>query len=237
MQVIGAGFGRTGTESTQLALEILLGAKCYHMKEVIERPDHLDRWHAFARDGNRGMDWQKLMQGYEACVDWPACNYYKDLMAAFPDAKVLLNVREPDAWFASFMVLVRINVVLKRVGLMVPKFRKFAYFIDHSVWHIFKDRRDKAEVTSVYARHVAEVTAQVPADKLLVFSVTEGWEPLCEFLGRPVPDRAFPRVNQRGDTQKYSRRRIAIALAKSLAVGGVVIAAIVLAGWLLGWIG
>ena len=103
MKVIGAGFGRTGTMSMQAALNIL-GYRCYHMKEVTENPGHIETWHEFVA-GRAAMDWQTLFKDYEATVDFPACTYYRELMQAFPDAKVVLNVRESDRWFDSFLTL------------------------------------------------------------------------------------------------------------------------------------
>lgn len=209
MKVIGAGFGRTGTESTQAALEKLLGGKCYHMKEVINRPEHLQAWADFAERGRQGMDWHWLMQDYVAGVDWPICNYYQDLMAAFPDVKVLLTYREPEKWYASFLTLVRITAMTRRLALFVPMFRRMQIMVNKAVWHIFTDVHDQAHCIEVYKRHVAEVKAQVPPERLLVFQVQEGWEPLCKFLNVPVPDEPFPHLNKRGDVQKFAQRMIA----------------------------
>ena len=103
MQVIGAGFGRTGTMSMQAALQVL-GYRCYHMKEVTEHADHLQAWHQFVA-GRASMDWQTLFKDFEATVDFPACIYYRELLREFPHAKVVLNVRDPDRWFDSFLTL------------------------------------------------------------------------------------------------------------------------------------
>jgi Sulfotransferase domain len=92
VKVIGAGFGRTGTSSIKAALEVLGFGPCYHMSEMVKNPDHLKAWGA-AR--GEPVDWREVMKGYEATMDWPWCTYYKDLMRAFPDAKVLLSVRDP----------------------------------------------------------------------------------------------------------------------------------------------
>lgn len=231
MQVIGAGFGRTGTESMKVALERLLGGPCYHMKEVMANDGHLRRWEAFALAGRRDMDWRALLAGYEAGVDWPICNYYRELMAEFPEAKVVLTLREPDKWFDSFQILVRFSRLTGQLGVIVPRFRRFRTFIDGAVWHIFgdrADRRDRAHCIEVFNRHVEAVKASVPADRLLLFRVQEGWGPLCEFLRLPVPDEPFPHINSRRQVKGMMRSHILKALAKSPL--GVAVSLAVLAG-------
>lgn len=208
MQVIGAGFGRTGTDSIRHALQRLLGGRCYHMKELVARRDHHEAWLRFAESGRQGMDWEALFADYAATVDWPAANYFEELMEAFPDAKVLLSVRDPDAWFESFQTLVRI---LRALGWLsfVPRIREMRRFHDTAVWNAFTDLTDRASCIEVFERHNARVRALVPPDRLLVYRVQEGWEPLCAFLGIDVPDEPFPHVNSRGDVQRFAARAVA----------------------------
>lgn len=216
MKVIGAGFGRTGTESTKAALERLTGAPCYHMNEVLGRPGHLDRWLAFGRAGRRGMDWTALLDGYEAAVDWPIGNYYRELMDVFPDAKVLLNDRDPDKWFDSYLNLVRIHRIGKAVRFLVPKFARFTEMVETAVWHDFpKDLTDRDACIAVYKRHTDEVKRTVPPERLLVFRVQDGWGPLCAFLGVPVPDEPFPHSNTGGDFRRINDRRVLREILKS----------------------
>ena len=99
MKVIGAGFGRTGTMSLKEALEELGFGPCYHAIELFENPAHAGLWEAAER--GEPVDWDELLGGYEATVDWPGCTFYKDLMQAYPDAKVLLNVWDPERWYES----------------------------------------------------------------------------------------------------------------------------------------
>jgi len=188
------------------------------MKEVLARPDHLKRWEAFARTGRRGMDWRTLLDGYVASVDWPLCNYYDELLAAFPDAKVILSVREADPWFDSFPLLVRVNDLFNRFAFLVPTFRRFRALTDGAVWHIFRDRRDRAACIAVFDRHIEEVKARVPPERLLVYRVQEGWAPLCAFLDRPVPDAPFPHVNSGAALKRSSRALIIRKLAGALLV-------------------
>ncbi|MCB9703787.1 MAG: sulfotransferase family protein [Myxococcales bacterium] len=226
MKVIGAGYGRTGTDSLKEAIELLLGGRCYHMKEVLGRPEHLDRWVEFGARGRQGMDWEALFADYVACVDWPAANYYREIMAAFPDAKVLLSVRDPERWYDSLQVLVRISGAFGRLSF-IPKFRKFKQMIAQVVWHVFPDVRDRRSTIEVYERHVAEVKAAVPAERLLVFDVRAGWGPLCAFLGVPVPDVPFPHRNTRGEIERFARRNMLREVMAS--VGWIIVAGLVLA--------
>ncbi|MCZ6605937.1 MAG: sulfotransferase family protein [Alphaproteobacteria bacterium] len=233
MKVIGAGFGRTGTESTKAALERLLDGKCYHMTEIIGNRDHLRRWVEFGRSGRTVMDWKTLLQGYEASLDWPICNYYKELMEIFPDAKVMLTYRDPQKWFDSYQILVRLMRVTSWLSILVPFFRRLNAMIENTAWHIFQDRRDRAQCVEVYNRHVAEVKAVVPADRLLVFQVQDGWEPLCKFLNVPVPDNPFPHLNSREDFKRAARKIISRAVLKSVSIAVLVAAVAAAAAYLI----
>lgn len=206
MKVIGAGFGRTGTDSIRHALEFLLDGRCYHMKELATRHDHGERWSDFV--AGRGMDWAALFEDYEATVDWPGANYYAEIMAAFPEAKVLLSVRDPESWFDSFQELVRVMKVIS-VFSFIPRLRLMKRLHDVAVWREFEDLEDRAKCIEVFERHIEAVKAHVPEERLLVFRVQEGWDPLCEFLNVDVPKVPFPHVNSRGDIQRFAYGRVA----------------------------
>lgn len=193
MKIIGAGFGRTGTVSLKQAFEHL-GYPCYHMQEVMKAYDrgHVEQWEAALRGDD--VDWHALFAGYEATVDFPACVFYRELMAAFPDALVVLSVRDPERWWNSYSKLV--GLVSKATWFnFVPMFRKFSAMNLHLVDYVFAGSLEKDDSIARYLRHIEEVKATVPGERLLVYSVTEGWEPLCRFLGHPVPDRRFPHAN------------------------------------------
>ncbi|MGH8933214.1 MAG: sulfotransferase family protein [Egibacteraceae bacterium] len=98
LEVIGAGFGRTGTLSLKTALERLGFGQCYHGIELMRHPEHLPLWEA-AVAGE--PDWAQLFAGYRACVDWPGVHFWRELVDAYPDAKVVLTVRDPRRWYAS----------------------------------------------------------------------------------------------------------------------------------------
>jgi len=197
LKVIGAGFGRTGTLSTKLALEELGFNPCYHMSELFERPDANEQWDAITRGGSvDGVDWHTVFKGYAATVDWPGCTFYRELMQAYPGAKVLLSVRDPEKWYES-----AINTIY-RVSHLNPEHAKSIHgrMINALIWQGTFDGRfeDKDYAIAVFLRHIEEVKQQVQVEKLLVYDVKEGWEPLCAFLGVAVPTKKpFPHVNDR----------------------------------------
>jgi hypothetical protein len=211
LKLIGAGFGRTGTKSIQAALEQLGLAPCYHMSEVFENPAHARVWRAAAE--GEAADLQALLQGYQAAVDWPACSFYRELMALYPDAKVLLTLRDPEPWYDSVQkTIYGVNHAIperaRRLASILPK-GEILKMIDRLLWeNTFAGRFTEREFAiAAFNRHNAAVQAHVPAERLLVYRVQEGWAPLCQFLNRPVPDAPFPRLNDASAFQK--RRRVA----------------------------
>jgi hypothetical protein len=232
MQVIGAGFGRTGTMSMQAALEIL-GYRCYHMKEVSEHVGHLQAWHDLVAD-RAAMDWQTLFKDFEATVDFPACIYYRELLREYPHAKVVLNVRESDRWFDSFLTLQQTTDRF-RVFRFIPRARRFLDFVDLLLPKVFTDPRDRARCIEVFERHNREVQEHVPADRLLVFRVQDGWEPLCRFLGREVPPGIpFPHLNEGKETlEALARERLFGRWIRAARIAAAAGALLVLLWWLL----
>ena len=212
IKVIGAGLGRTGTASTKKALEILGFTKCYHMFEMIANPEHVVHWDNAHK--KQPIDWDAWMNGYQATVDFPVCMYYKEMMEHYPDAKVLLTIRDPEKWFESAsstifgaspgffkLTLMRLSTLFSRkMRRMMPVLRIAYESIEVDMFE--GGAMDKETAIRIFNAHNEEVKRTVPADRLLVYSVKEGWEPLCKFLGVPVPDVPFPRVNQRGDFKK-----------------------------------
>ena len=206
LQVIGAGFGRTGTLSLKAALERLGLSKCHHMTEVLARPETAEIWLAASR--GESVDWSAAMEGYQASVDWPSCTYYKELMAAFPEAKVLLSVRDPERWYESVRTTIyELSARSPRwLAWIAPPFRAVLAVSKSCVWSTFDGRfEDRAHAIEVFGQHIAEVKRVVPADRLLVFEVAQGWGPLCDFLGVPVPDEPFPHLNDRAAMLKRVR--------------------------------
>ena len=196
MEAIGAGFGRTGTSSLQAALEELLGGKCYHMKDIIMHPAQLQAWHEFAVGKKSTMDWELLFEGYVAIVDCPACIYYKEIMEVFPEAKIILTVRDSQSWWKSFNRLMSMVDKARLLRFFIPKLRKLSQFADKIIIeNVFGGRMEKENCINIFERHNQEVRELVPKDRLLEYDVAQGWKTLCEFLGVEVPKKPFPHLN------------------------------------------
>jgi hypothetical protein len=186
LQVIGTGFGRTGTDSMREALNILGVGPCHHMFEVTQNPVMKARWRAFVGTG-KAPDWEALFEGYPSCVDWPSAHYWRELIVAYPDARVILTWRPAESWWASYektlMVFQQDCVDQESVGYRT---------IDMVFGKRFEDRD---YVIGLYEANVAAVKAMVPAERLLVHKIGDGWAPLCTHLGVAVPDVPYPRKN------------------------------------------
>jgi hypothetical protein len=208
IEVIGAGFGRNGTLSLKYALEKLGFEKCYHMLELNQEKDEDLAWMALAR--GEPVDFDKLFEGYRASVDWPSCNFWREQMAWYPDAKVILSERDPDRWYASIMnTIYPFSVEARKMD--DPLMQRRSKMVFELVWDGVFDGRmeDKDHVIGVYLAHNQAVKDEVPPEKLLVFESSQGWAPLCEFLDRPLPDEPYPKVNTTEDALAMIRERIA----------------------------
>jgi hypothetical protein len=197
IQIIGAGLGRTGTLSLKAALEELGFAKCYHMVEVLARLDDARTW-----DGaisGEPVDWDRLFAGYQATVDLPSCLFYRELLAKYPEAKVILTVRDPERWYDSARKTIYFarSAFPKWASVLNPRMRVFGRMINRLWDRMFQGRfEDRAFAIDVFNRHNEQVRRDVPADRLLVYEISQGWGPLCVFLGVPVPEgKPFPHLN------------------------------------------
>ncbi len=191
LKVIGSGLGRTGTLSTKLALEQLGFGPTHHMVEVFMHPETVPLW---VEAGNGRPLWDAIFEGYGSMVDHPGCIYWRELMAHYPDAKVLHTVRDPDRWFDSTQA-----TIFNPERPPPPEGTPMRQFFNQlNAWY-GGDMHDRAFMTDIFRRHTEQVVAGVPKDRLLVFEVAQGWTPLCEFLGVPVPDKPFPRENSTDD--------------------------------------
>jgi len=204
LQVIGVGFGRTGTTSLRSALGVLGLGPCYHMYDVIADVRRVRQWLDIARGGT--PDWPAVFEGYQSAVDWPVAAYWRELAAAYPDAKLLLTVRDPDAWYDSARATIFKQRIDRprgpaRLAELSPDFRTFLAMTHETIERpLFEDRlADRAYMTSVFTRHIEQVQAAFPPDRLLTYRAGDGWAPLCEFLGVPVPDQPYPRDNSSKD--------------------------------------
>ncbi len=196
--MVGAGLGRTGTNSLKLALERLTGGSCYHMTELFGRPDDLPLWHAAVR--NDPPDWRTFPAGYAATVDWPACAFWGGLADAHPDAVVLLSVRDSaQQWWRSFEATI-LDQLSRPVPADRPDWAARRTVVLELLDQTFTPRwRERDGAIAGYEAHNAAVRATIPAGRLVEWRPGDGWDPLCAALGVPVPDEPFPHVNTTQD--------------------------------------
>jgi hypothetical protein len=196
LKIIGSGFGRTGTKSMKQALETLGFGPCHHMYEVMASERQQALWMA-AMCGEE-IDWNEMYAGFVSQVDWPGVHYWHESTIAFPEAKVVHTEREENEWWESFSCTIgKFHSVLDQVPLPPNLTALFRQIKKTMVDPVFGNHADKASAIAAYRSHNARVKETVPADRLLVFDVRQGWEPLCAFLGVGVPEVAFPRSNPR----------------------------------------
>lgn len=190
LRIVGAGLGRTGTLSLKVALERLLGGPCYHMAELFAHPGHVPLWHTAVRGSM--PDWHELFRGYRAAVDWPVASFWPELSAAFPDALVLLSLRDPESWWRSASETI-FPATTDREG------SPWRAMVDDLFANRFTSAlHDREACLAAFERHNARVRREVPRERLLEWRAEDGWDPLCSALRVPVPDEPFPRVNTKG---------------------------------------
>jgi hypothetical protein len=223
VNVIGAGLGRTGTLSLKKALEVLSLGPCYHMIEVIGNKEP-KKWTEFSHGRKNTELLHHVLgeAGYQSTCDFPSCTYWKEQLELYPDAKVVLTVRDPEKWYKSCCDTIfkmqpnhpQCSIGVKTcqwLGLPAPGFSQMLnQTVEHDFFH--GDLR-KENVLKCYKDHIADVVANCPKEKLLVFEVSQGWAPLCEFLEVPIPDQPFPNVN---DTKEFQR---IVALTAGIGYG------------------
>lgn len=189
ISVIGAGLGRTGTMSLKLALERLGFGPCYHMIEVLhDQARRSPRWEA-AADG-KPVDWDEIFEGYRSTVDWPGATFWREIVAAYPGAKVILTERDPEDWFRSIQ-----QTIFSRLMPHDPEdpWARMTTKVVRGMFDGVVDDHDHA--IAVFERHNRAVREAIPVEQLLVYEVAQGWEPLCAFLDVPVPDEPMPKTN------------------------------------------
>jgi len=194
LSVIGAGLGRTGTMSLKLALEQLGFGPCYHMIEVFKH-QAWDLWYEASKDPAHA-DWATIFQGYESTVDWPNATYWKELADAYPDAKIILTERDPDQWFDSTQA-----TIFRQLGQGEGGFPRMAAAVVGALFD--QQLHDREICTRVFREHNARVRAAIAPERLLVYEVAQGWGPLCDFLGVPVPATPMPKTNT---TEEFQAR-------------------------------
>jgi len=219
LQVIGVGMHRTVSKSVKVALERLGFVPCYHGMEALRRCR--DGAHRLAAYEGAEVDWSVIFEGYRATLDWPTLHFWEQLATAYPDAKILLTDRDPERWWDSHVEMFQRGAEFgreltdeQRQWAEESGFARMQTALATIVPATFDGRVfDKAHCLRVFEQHYGRVRRTVPAERLLVYRVQEGWEPLCRFLGVDVPDEPFPRVNV-GDNLLHNIRT-AMRLARA----------------------
>jgi hypothetical protein len=203
LQIIGAGLGRTGTLSLKAALERLGYGRCYHMIEVLKAPERGRHWLGGSRTGTH--DWDAIFRGYRSALDWPTAFHWRELVERYPDARVLLSLRDADRWHDSMMNTLYPVMTADPPEQMPETLVDFhRAMVELILEQTFQGRlADRTFAMRVFEEHNRAVVEAVPASRLLVYRPGDGWEPVCRFLDVPVPDDDFP---HRNDTAEYRAR-------------------------------
>lgn len=199
LSVIGSGFGRTGTRSLKDALELLGLGPCHHMEEVLPSAEQIEFWRAVSV--GEPLDHARIFDGFSSQIDWPGAHVWRELAAAYPEAKVVHSVRPDESWWNSFSGTIGKFLNIYPTMDMPPQIRVMSEVLMEliGVQTFAGQYADKDKALAAYHQREADVRAAIPAERLLVFDVAQGWEPLCSFLDVPVPDIPFPRTNTRED--------------------------------------
>ncbi|CDS08325.1 hypothetical protein LRAMOSA02273 [Lichtheimia ramosa] len=202
LKVIGAGYGRTGTDSLRTALNIL-GYNCFHMRNVLM--GDVDRHPEVFCDAylhpNKPVDWDMLYEGFDAAVDWPTVSFVDRLMKYYPDAKIVLTDRDADSWYRSVKsTLFPMTQEAMRNRDKMTEYMKRVDELDNALIldGVLKDAdrfSDEEAIKAMYNAHVTWVKENVPSERLYIMQLGEGWEGLCNFLHVPVPDVPYPSAN------------------------------------------
>ncbi|MCK5748153.1 MAG: sulfotransferase family protein [Oricola sp.] len=194
LKVIGAGFGRTGTASLKLALEQLGFGPCYHMSEVLANAGHMDLWNAAAAGE---PDWDAIFKDYASTTDFPASIYWRELANYYPDAKIILSLRDAERWWESTQ-----ETILSREMMRRLEGTPWRVMLENTIDALFDGNiHDHDTLIRVFNEHTQKVKAAFGPDRLLVFEAKDGWAPLCAFLGVAVPEGDYPRVNSKEELQ------------------------------------
>ena len=204
LKVIGAGCGRTGTSSLREALKTL-GYNPYHMEECV-RNDHFRLWLRAGRGDGAALD--AALRGYDATTDFPAATFVDELVRRHPAAKVVLSTRDAGDWARSVRATIWHPHFLEKHWLFRLLLGKRA----QDMCRMYRERffggaepspGDVDALKRAFRAHEARVRRTVPADRLLVHRATDGWAPLCAFLGKPIPDAPYPRVNDAASFRRH----------------------------------
>ena len=217
LKIIGAGGPRTGTASLKTALEILGFGKCYHMEWLFNHPEQIKYWKELF--DNNTTDFDVLFEGFSSTVDFPGYMNYKALYEKYPDSKVILTDRDPEEWYNSAIntvyaatpqtIFQKLNLLLRMISS--ARFRKIAktfMLVEKYLWNVHYQGqfKQKGKALKIYKEFNEEIIKNIPSDRLLIYNIGHGWEPLCSFLNVPVPDKEFPFKNKRKEFKEQIKR-------------------------------
>jgi len=212
MKIICAGWGRTGTRSLKYALQSLLKEPSYHMQNILLNRQDAKLWYNIIFRKPEKINWEEIYKGYGACLDFPSCNYYKELMKQYPDAKVILTTRDADSWIKSWNTLN--NKIIKSFTFrFLSKIPFTSFYIQKKIHNeiilgkngAFKGAKNDEEIKQEFIKWNQSVIDYVPKERLLVYEIKDGWEPLCDFLDLPQPNIPFFHKNKTKNMGHMSR--------------------------------
>ena len=206
LKVIGANFGRTATMSLKQGLEILGFEKCYHMSEVVVHPEHVKLW----LDAWRGKDiWTTLFAGYQAAVNWPAAAFWPQLMHVYPEAKIVLSIRDADKWFESARNTIFQSMdsnLLAKDEVLRTRIEMLKEIIVDGTFN--GDLSNKDKCIKIYKENIERCRSEVPLDRLIEFDTFLGWEQLCKELDCTIPEKPYPHVNKAAEfTHRWRKQK------------------------------
>ncbi|MEO4040305.1 sulfotransferase family protein [Hoeflea sp. CAU 1731] len=195
LEIIGAGFGRTGTNSLKVALELLGFGRCHHMSEVIDNPEQIRLW----REAEAGRpDFANIFADFRSAVDFPVSAFWQDALATFPGAKVILSDRDPNDWYASFSQTI-LPLILDKASWPEERRTWFEMIDKVIIGKALGGNTNRDGILAAYRANTAAARALESKGQVLVFRSSDGWEPLCDFLGVEVPYEPYPRTNARAE--------------------------------------
>ncbi|MGP3966112.1 sulfotransferase family protein [Streptomyces sp. 6N223] len=197
LDVFGAGLGRTGAHSLTAALERLGFGPCHTMLGMLEHPEQVPSWRRAA--AGEAVNWREIYAGYRSSVNLPGSRFWREITAAFPEAKVILTVRDPDRWYESSARSIYPAATAPPQPGASEAFEALRAMSREVVWDgLFGGRfTDRDHALRVFREHNEAVAREIDPGRLLVLDVADGWRPLCDFLGVPVPDTPYPHQNDR----------------------------------------
>jgi len=205
--VIGTGLSRTGTTTLRKVIEELGFGPCYNSTELFIRPRGIEFWEALEK--GQEVDFESFFSDYNAIIGFPGYIFHQQLKDRYPSAKIILSYRDPDEWYEDISTTVFESASSHVNKAYANEVRSFDPYLADCIERIhalqlrmleenyFEGRFSDQELSvKRYVEWNESIKEIYPEDELLVYQVTEGWEPVCEFLGVPVPeDKEFPHLN------------------------------------------